>query len=235
MITRKARRSGFTVLEMLLAVGLTGVVVGLGSMMATKSSDIWRRQQERAQASRAGWGWVDRVATELRMALPPADLGKTGEFAGSSKKTTLYEALGQKGEWPAETEQRLRMTRLNDDTIRFPTADLRDTLGHEAHGLVQYSLKRDGEGRVLGVARIVTLPGAGEKEVETLESKEIVSLGFQCLNAEGQWLDEWMAADKLPRAVRITVATLAAKDGTDPRVIWFSTLVYLPMAERIPL
>ena len=132
---------------------------------------------------------------------------------------------------------------VSKDTIRFCTLRAVSPSQPPGPGMVEYSLERDAKKDVVNIVRRVTLAASPDK-VETTVIKPsdpnssfgFVSLGFQYLDAQGQWHPEWTDTKTMPRAVRISVSTLVRPSRRIklPVVNQYSTLVYLPTGSRIP-
>jgi len=192
---------------------------------------FWLEQQLSVGAARTAALWESQVCRELRSALPPDDLG--APLAGANGSVNLLEALpAQRFSEAAKTE--LAGRRLDDDTIRFATSQVRDTLGRIRPGIVEYKVQRNRPDGVNGIYRKSAADLAGlESATEVLAARSVVSLNVQYQKKNGEWLDEWTSAEVLPRAVRMTVGTMPDKPGMSSEVLFFTTEVFLPVGERI--
>jgi len=233
MIRPRQHKSGLTLVELLVAVGLLSIVLGIAYRLAADSSRILRDQQRLSRSARGGWEWLHKVSQELRTILPPEAAGPDGALEGRDGSITLYDAAPDHFRNGPDAAK-LKAVRLESDVIRFPVARLNLGAGPPAAAVIEYALKRDAEGRVAGVARRTAALGAPrEQSVERLDNTHVVSIDCQYLDGDGRWLPEWRQASRLPTAVRITVAALVPQSGRPPRPARFTTVVFLPAGTRI--
>jgi prepilin-type N-terminal cleavage/methylation domain-containing protein len=245
MRTARRREQGFTLLEIMVTAALTAIVVGMGFGVLTSAQQIAQQQQELSAVGRDGWSFVYKVSRELREAVPPSQLGEAADWRGTSASAKLLDE-GPTAGWPAVSIKEFEGRRLtvSKDTIRFCTLRVASPNQRPAPGVIEYSLQRDEKKNVVNIMRRSAPAGVsldkGEKEVirpsDAASSLGFVSLGFQYLDAQGQWQKEWSDAKAMPRAVRISVSTLVrpSRRIKVPVVNDFSTLVYLPTDSRIP-
>jgi type II secretory pathway pseudopilin PulG len=243
----KRREAGFTLLEIMVTAGLTAIVVGMGFSVMTSAQQTVQMQQEQSAVGRDGWSFVYKLSRELREAVPPSQLGEGAEWRGTSASAKLLDEVSTAG-WPDATlkskEFKALEASFSRDTIRFCTLRVASPKQQPAPGMIEYSLQRDEKKNVINIVRRSALAGVpldkGEKEViwpsDVASSLGFVSLGFQYLDAQGQWQKEWTDAKAMPRAVRVSVSTLVrpSRRIKVPVVNEYSTLVYLPTDSRIP-
>jgi len=229
----RKRRHGFSLLEMIIVVAISALILGMAYRMIISSNRIWAEEEARNAANRAGWQWAIKASGQLRMAIPPAELGEGAQFAGRHKSSTLYEALrGRPG--IEEFADEMRQVQVSEDIMRFPAVRVPGKGGKLVPGMCEYSLKRREDGLLVGAGhRSAPLGESLDDQGLTLDGKDVVSLGFQYLTSEDNWVQEWSDAAALPRAVRISAATLVSPAGAKPQVSTFSTVVYLPGGRRI--
>jgi hypothetical protein len=229
-MTHGGKRAAFTLAEVLVGLAVASAAIGLGVEFAFVSAQLWRRQQARCEGARAGWQSVQRLCGELRMVMPPDRIGEGQGLAGEHRTRPRREALGdltgsQSGQAPA---------RIDDDAVRFPCARVTDAAGRTGPGVVEYFLKRDARGRVVGLARRAAWFGRSlRQEAPALVAPEVVSLRLEYLDEHGHWLREWSDGAGLPRAVRVTAGTRAADAWQDARLMHFSSVVHVPAAGRV--
>jgi prepilin-type N-terminal cleavage/methylation domain-containing protein len=249
MRTARRREQGFTLLEIMVTAALTAIVVGMGFGVLTSAQQIAQQQQELSAVGRDGWSFVYKVSRELREAVPPSQLGEAAEWRGTSASAKLLDEVPTAG-WPAVSIKEFEGRRLtvSKDTIRFCTLRVASPNQRPVPGMIEYSLQRDPKKNTINIVRRSAPAGVsldqGGKEVirevikpaDADSSLGFVSLGFQYLNAQGQWQAEWTDAKAMPRAVRVSVSTLVrpSRRIKVPVVNDFSTLVYLPTDSRIP-
>jgi type II secretory pathway pseudopilin PulG len=254
----RRREAGFTLIEILLTVVLTGVVVGMGFGLLTAAQQIAQIQQEQSAAGRDGWLFLYRVSRQLREAIPPSQLGEGAEWRGTHASAMLLDTISTAG-WPGTALQIFRESKENQqlassDTIRFCTLRVISPGQPPTPGMIEYSLERAqvNKKQVFKIVRrsaplgvsLEKKDGKDEKGVITDEfmpsdpdsSYGFISLGFQYLDAQGKWDPEWTDTKTMPCAVRISVSTLVrpSRQIKAPVVNQYSTLVYLPTGSRIP-
>ncbi len=230
MVKAGTRQQGITLLELLLAVAILAVVLGISMGILMSAQRLWSSQQERMISTRAGWLWAHRLCKEMRMAIPPAELGGGARWQGTNAGGTLHDAL-PKGRRPESVVEELKAIRVDYDTIRFPTARLK---GREGPGMTEYSLKRDENNGVVGIVRRTAPRGSSLSDAkEDIVNDRVVSLDFEYLDADGKWRQEWKDGSAAPLAVRVTMGTLLRRTRMAYDVMRFSTLVYLPAGSRI--
>jgi len=245
MNIRRGRDAGFTLIEITLAAALTAVVLGLAFGVLNSAQQIVQVQQEQSAAGRDGWAFVYRLSKELREAMPPGQMGEGAEWRGASASAKLLNSVSTKG-WPAVSLQEFegRGLTVSKDTIRFCTLRVTSPNHPPAPGIIEYSLERDESKNVVNIVRRAAPLGVAlekaEKELirpsDPDSSLGFVSLGFQYLDAQGQWHPEWTDTKTMPRAVRISVGTLVrpSREIKVPVMNQYSTQVDLPTDSRIP-
>ncbi len=225
------RRQAMTLIEMLAVIALSAAIVGVATWILNTAKTIWLEEQLRVGAVRTAALWEHQFCKELRAALPPGSL--EAEWVGRDGSVSLLDS------YPAQrfteaARKDLAGKRLNDDSIRFATAQIRDTMGRIRPGVVEYRVVRNAETGTYGVTRkaaaeLAALDGAHE----VLVARSVVSLDLQYLDEDGAWVSGWSRGDKMPRAVRITAGALSARTGMDPEPTYLTTEVHLPTGERI--
>lgn len=225
------RNSGFSLIETMVVVVLTAGMVAMGTWVLKSAQKVWVGEQLRVGSARAASLWEYQFCKELRASLPPSALGASWEGRNSSVRLLAS--------YPAHRftdAQRVELNsvRLEDDMIRFPTAQIRDLKGHVCPGIVQYRVERNERTGIYGIMRKAAPDMAGLDSVkESLVARSVVSLDLQYQNAKGLWVSEWKTADAIPKAVRMTTGALPERAGVAPNVTYFSTELQLPYGERI--
>lgn len=229
MSPRARRQAGFTLLEVLVATALTGVVVNLAWQISSTANRVWRRQQDTAVASRAAWSCVHRISRDIRMALPPSAMPTSAAFEGGDQDATLYDIMPEGKERDRMADD-LRPLAVQEDRFTFPSASF-DRRGRP--GMVRYTLRRGGAGGAFGLLR-ESAPFGSKLTNPQMHVGKVVSLDLKYLDDMGQWLPKWDSPRKAPRAVRVTVGAVLMRGRERPLIKRFATTVYLPTRERIP-
>jgi len=228
--TTSRRNQAMTLIELLVVLGLTALLAGIGYRLIIAAGQWSRIQQTQLEANRNGWASAQRIARDLRMALPPAGLG-AAVWRGERGDATLIEAFNPETVSPEAADAVSRKS-VRDDRLQFAVSPVGPSADVEGPSAVCYFLHRDKEGRIAGLARTVSpLGGTAEGEPPVI-APHVVSLGFEYLAADGKWLDQWTDA-AAPKAVRVTVGSIN-RNATN---LWtpteFSTVIYLPAGTRI--
>jgi len=230
MVNARVSQQGMTLLELLLAVAILAVVLGMGLGILTSAQQLWFYQQERMIAARQGWIWAQRICRDIRMAIPPAELGGGAEWLGTDARATFYDALPPPLRVQEMKEEYQKIT-VGRDSVRFPIARLK---GREGPGMTEYALRWDEERGAVGIVRRTAPRGTPWSQAqEELVNDHAVSLDVEYLGADGKWRSEWKDRSATPSAVRVTVGTLLRRSRRVYDVMRFSTLVYLPAGSRI--
>lgn len=227
---RPSPADAFTLLELLLAVSLATLALGMATSVAIRASRLWAERQEALSDSRAAWSLVHRMGRELRMALPPNLHGEDAALLGERGDFHLYRRKPGAAAQGAFEADMVQIT-LRGDKVRFalwPTAE------GGAPAAVEYSLQREGEGSAAGVVRRSAPLGEPlEDAVPVLVARNVASLALEYLDASGKWRDEWSDAGSLPQAVRLSTGAFAPNGGHLPTLTEFSTTVYVPAGTRV--
>ncbi|QRG08067.1 prepilin-type N-terminal cleavage/methylation domain-containing protein [Xanthobacter dioxanivorans] len=199
-VVPRSRRAtaGFTLVEVLVALVLAGLVVGAVAMVTAQWLPQWRRGFARVEAGELLALAVDRLAADIAAAeFVPASLdSRRPLFEGSASAVTFVRTAFGPNAGPGL------------EIVAFAAAD-------EARGA----------GLVRRTAAFVPrLAEAGAPPfgppVGLLAAAYRASFSFS--GRDGVWIDRWTGADVLPRAVRIVV-----RDTRTGRVLDASTAVVI--------
>lgn len=197
-----ARRcaAGFGLIEILVAMTLTGLILAALAMVTSKWLPAWQRGLGRMQQSELLALALDRMAADLSAAafLPAVRGGARPLFDGAAERVVFVREVLAPG-----AARGLEVVEL------APVPD-----GHGA-ALVRrtapYAPTAEGGLPALGApVRLLRAPAR---------------VAFSYAGRDGAWHDAWHAEDELPRAVRIVV-----RDGTTGRASAASTAVALHSA-----
>lgn len=198
--SRRAGRSGFTLVEFLVALGLVGLMAGYGLAVlayGTRLRVIEHRLERDAE--------VAAVADHLRQAIGAARL-LSMEARGGSGETRLA-FVGEAG----------RVTVATPGDRRLEVGGLY---------LAQYRFAPDATGERLVTTRHLFRPLAervtvADTEIHLLRGIEHGSLRYFGAHADGEaarWSDRWDRNDRLPMLVEISVDFLPAS-GLAPMLL----------------
>lgn len=222
------RRSGMTLLEMLLAVALTGIILGGAYDLMISANEISRGHQQAAMAGRRGWQTLEQMSRELRAAIPPASDGETN-FSARDATLPAQPALEVSGstEFPAD----FRSGTIPADTIRFTTT----AAAQPAPAVVEYALQRNKSGHVIGLSRLHVPAGKKEEDCSpTMQNPSVMAVDCEFMNGTGTWQPAWEAGG-LPEAVRVTLWLRTSPPGDLLKVRPLRTVVHLPVGKEVQL
>ncbi|MBI3995647.1 MAG: prepilin-type N-terminal cleavage/methylation domain-containing protein [Nitrospirae bacterium] len=183
---------GFTLLELLIALGIAAVVITLlyetfnAVLRSTRQVD---EESEIDQMARISMGIM---VTELKSAYwrPP----------GNQSQSTPFVFEGQDGLDGGDPSDTLRFTALSHARVDHGIAD--PTLSVLEYGLVPVP---ETEAAVLMHAEETNVLSLSEESLERYELAErVIGLNFRYFDGK-EWSDQWSASDqkKLPKAVEI--------------------------------
>lgn len=184
---RAARTAGFTLLELMIALAIVGVLLGIAFGGLRMGIVAWTRGEDRAEIQQHDRGLSQILVRTIGSAYP-----YQGPLGEAPEKRWLF-----KGE-----EHRVELV---TQTPPYPGT------AQAAFTAVIISLEDDGPGRAL-VVRQRVLPNREPftKAVVVLRDPAIQGLDLGYLSPEGSWADDWDADEekKLPSAIRIRFSTL---------------------------
>ncbi len=173
-----SRRSGFTLIEVLVALVLTSVV----SLLVYGAAQAARDTQARVTAER---GSLQR-ALAMRLLVSDALAGAQTNFRGLDTVFLLDNREDSRG----IPQDRLTFVASGDFPPLSPGVDWTVTLEATANGLLLSGRPR---GLRAGARRLALLPGVRGLEIRIKQTGKEVS-----------WAPEWMYPTALPRAVQLT-------------------------------
>ncbi len=194
----RARSAGFSLVEVLVALALTGLVMGALAMVTRAWLPNWKRGLDRVQQSELVALAVDRMAADLAAAeFVPADT-KTPRplFRGTPGTVTFVRtALGP------NARPGLEIVELAPSG-EGPDADF-------ARRAAPYVPRPpDGDAAAFGPSALLL--------------KAPLRVLFSYAGRDGAWRESWLAVEELPRAVRIAIL-----DGRSGRALDLSTAVVI--------
>ena len=222
-----SRRGAFTLLEILVAVAILGIVATTVAFVMGVGVEAWRAGAEMAEESHDGEGVMEQVVMALRSAYYPANGAPDWDFGFQLEDGGDGESAQDSISWV-----KIGNSLVGEDTPWAGAA-------HRVRLFVEDSQSGDGPG--LYVAAWQTVGQAADfdpdEDVEPLLLSDRV-VGFDCRVQDPQkaievgepyeWIDEWEASNRIPDHVLITLALRPQKKGADPDVL--VRCVQMPMS-----
>jgi len=178
MAGRRARQAGFSLVEVLVAMVLTGLVMGALALVSAQWLPQWRRGFTRVEAAEQMALALDRVAADLAAAenVPTAAPRNRPLFRGTPSAVIFVRtALGP--------------------NVR-PGLEVVELFRPAGGGLARRSaayVPMKGDDALPAFGAPVALLRAG------------LTVTFSFAGRDGQWVDEWVDFDEFPRGVRAVV------------------------------
>jgi prepilin-type N-terminal cleavage/methylation domain-containing protein len=201
---RRARRSpggagGFTLLELLVVIGLLGVVTTWGYVILFRVDSEWRDLRRRTELSAAADELIESLRRDVEDVISPklTSVPLVGIAKLHSDATRLHE--------------------LFDDALILPVRPSAGAAGSSEAMRVRYHVVRDGARdllvRDMGPLTGEVLPAAGRLSVA--QNADVVKLRFEyALDNHGyEWVTGWNRPD-LPEAIRISLTVADPNDAT---------------------
>jgi type II secretory pathway component PulJ len=227
------RSEGFTLLEVLAVVLLTGLVLGIALDFYVNLSRASQRATEHMRDIRRATAVLDRVARDL-------------EGAMLITKPPEVDPLSHPWVFLAESQY----ADEGSDFVKFVTRSHRPA-SNEVHesdlAMVSYTVRRDEEQR-LEILRTATprMPESLDRDfprhefddLTPLLADRVASFGMRFLDEAGEWTDTWdssllVESGEMPRAVEIHVAmALDDSDSFDAEPVVYKRRVLLPVRPR---
>ncbi len=203
-------RRGFTLLEVLLAVALSALVFALLGGVVIGIIDAEKRITERSQATKYAAGILNAITADLEACY--IYQRESGFFAKSGDEPEMHFITSRLGPEDPDTGQRYSTTEISYILKKTEDSENFYTLYRRVQSPV------DDE------------PFAGGSGFEVYD--RILEFKAEYQNADGGWLEEWSAIDRLPVLVKVYVRLVDAEaipEDTDPeRVREYTTTILIP-------
>jgi prepilin-type N-terminal cleavage/methylation domain-containing protein len=213
-LPKSRRQAGFTLIEVLAAVFLTTMVIGIAVSFYINLSDHSMRAAKRMRETLHAVALLDRVANDVRA----ASMIVKAEDADPLSHPWYFVAEQYASSYGADRVKFI--TRSNQPRVTaYHSSDLAQ---------VAYFMERDGDGGFLLYRWLA--PGLPESfdldfpdsdnQRSLLLGENIASFGMRFLGEDGEWTEAWdssqlLQSGQLPHAVEIVVSMLPS-EGADP-------------------
>ena len=220
-------RGAFTLLEILVAVAILGLVATTVAFVMGVGVEAWRAGTEMAEESHDGEGVMEQIALALRSAYYPANGEADWDFGFQHEDGGDGERARDSFSWV-----KIGNSLVGEDTPWAGSA-------HRVRLFVESSGGEDGPGLYATAWQTVGLAEDfdPDEDVEPLLLSDRV-VGLDCRMQDPQkavepgkpyeWIDEWTESNRIPDHVLVTLALRPQKEGADPDVL--VRCVQLPMS-----
>jgi prepilin-type N-terminal cleavage/methylation domain-containing protein len=183
----QGRRDGFSLLELIVVMGILAVVTTLGSTAFITMNTWWNQLRSLSDLDNEADAVFERLQEDFDQALPPSASGTT-----VSSSQGLYDA-----------DLRFYRVGLADDAIVIPVYVTLGERGRVVAGKVRYSISRSANSYRL-VRHTAALGGEWPEEGQVV-AENIAGLDIQYPSHEGKfWTDEWTGEGN-PPLVRVSL------------------------------
>jgi len=182
---RRARSAGFTLLELIIALSIVGVLLAIAFGGLRMAVVAWSRGEDRSESQQHARGLYQILSRTLGAAYP-----YQGAFGEGPEKRLLFTGAERRIEFVSQVSA-------------FPSGV------QAAFTAVVIAIEDDAQGRALVVRqRILPNREPFTKAVVVLRDPAIQGLELKYLSGENSWMDTWdpEAEKKLPSAIRLRFA-----------------------------
>jgi general secretion pathway protein J len=215
------RRRGFTLLELIVATTLFGIVIAAAYTLFDSSRRLAARAEARAELFQAGRAAIAAIEADLRGAV----------MSGTAFDTGLIGTSGGSANAP---QDKIELVAVNGHT-----ANLKETERRSDVSKVTYWIQTDASSTKQGLVRErqalltpVTVYARRDENVEEV-APQVVQLRLRYWDQE--WKDSWDSTSlrKLPKAIEATVVVRGEWRGEE-ELETFTTGFYLPVGAETP-
>ncbi len=177
----RTRRSGFSLIELIVVIAIAGVVTTIGMAIFSRMWTDWSIVRTRAELDQRAVYALDQIRKDMSAVLSPA-------LSGSPLRGARGEAEGA----------------ANDELVVPVQVPLADASQMQS-GTVRYAVERKGGSPVLNRYQ-GALSGPGATDPATKIAEDVTQLRVEFLPRGGQsdWQPEWRET-RLPAMVRVSV------------------------------
>lgn len=223
-------RSGMTLLEVLVAISLLGLVLGGGFKVIVSALEGFSEQRDACAATREGFDAVQSIVNDLRFIYLGQDEGLS-RFEGKDGEISLQDGIRGRGPRTSKTDVGEGQS-LCDDSLSFGVYDS----NFDGPGIIEYRLVRNERGGIKGISRKYISSGGTEQEVfEKLLSTRVVSLQIRYLSRDDRWVEQWDVEHRYPTAVSIRVGLQLSPAEKPSEIIYYDSAVWLPAGREVEL
>lgn len=223
-------RNGVTLIEMLVAIALLGILMGAAYRALHTGHEVAQNQQEMMMATSEGWEMLGQISAELRGI--PADTVRSHPLLQGEYHTAdigrIEEEFADKG-FSFASEREIPAA----DVQFFTLAGGRSPNDGSGPELVQYGIQYPPNSRQKSglYRRTAPLKSGLDSADWELESPRVQAMNIEYRTATSDWQKTW-TREYPPDVVRVTLWLRATPPGQELRLQRFSTSVGLPSAHR---
>ncbi|MBR1609510.1 MAG: type II secretion system protein, partial [Kiritimatiellae bacterium] len=222
-----ARRRAFTLVEILVAVAILGLISTTVALVLSGSVSAWRTASDLAETGHDGETVMEQLVLALRSACYPSDGELSYDYGFQQEDDGDGDTAHDSISWTKTG------TALVGEDVPWAGASHRVRVFVDDSG-------EDGPGLYATAWQIVGEPedfDPDEDAVPVLLSDEVTALDVRMRDPEKavepdepyEWIDEWLPSNRIPTHVLVTLSLKPARKGDDPQTL--VRMVQIPMAE----
>jgi len=185
---RTSRKQGFTLLEMIVVIGVLGVLTTLGAQAFTALTTSWNHTRSLTELTHSADDALNLIGRDVQDIL-------SAKLSGQSiigEERTTEKDHGADRDWD------------EDDRVVFPIQGISSGLSLQKSSTVQYAVQRGASGQFL-IRTIGALESENPQQNPLNIIPEVHTNRFRVEYNDGQqWVGSWNS-NELPKAIRVSI------------------------------